>query len=254
MSDGLYSAMSGAMATSKQLDIVANNLANVDTTGFKKEKTVFGSQQPSVTFDLLELQAPETEMPPKILPLDKQNVVIGESYTDLTQGQLQQTGNPLDVALQGEGFFKIKTPNGMRYTRDGTFAISHNQQLVTQDGYPVLDDLNQPIELNQGAVTINSNGEVYQSGQRIATLGTIQFPKGTPLLKEGKNLWQGDPNKEQSASPIVHQGFLESANVNPVEEMVQLIQLHRSFELNSRVIETFGELNRKAATDVGRIG
>lgn len=254
MSDGLYTAMTGAMATSKQLDIVANNLANVDSAGFKKEKTIFKGQQPDVEFDLLELQAPETEMPGKILPLDKYNVVIDDTYTDFAQGRMEKSDNPLDLGLQGKGFFKVQGPNGVRYTRNGTFGISSQNQLVTQDGYPVLDDQNRAILLDKGAITINSNGGLYQGGERIAKLGIVQFQKQDELIKEGKSLWQGNPIQEQPSEAVVHQGFLESSNVNPVDEMIQLIQLHRSFEMNTRVLETYGELNRKAATDVGRIG
>ncbi|MBN2695420.1 flagellar basal-body rod protein FlgF [bacterium] len=255
MSDGLYTAMSGGMGTSKHLDITSHNLANIDTTGYKKEKTIFASQLAEIEFNLLEAQAKDVDMPQKVLPVDKHNVVVTETFTDFQQGVLKKTDNPLDLAIQGDGFFKIDTPQGVRYTRDGSFFLSKENKVVTSDGYPLLNKNNQSITLPNGKITINESGTIFSNNEEIANIAVVTFQNINTLSKEAKTFFsQTDQNQQEiEVNSTIHQGFLEGANVNPIEEMVNLISLHRTFEMNTRVIETFGELNRKAATDVGRV-
>ncbi len=255
MSDGLYTAMSGGMGTSKHLDITSHNLANIDTSGYKKEKTVFASQLAEIEFNLLEAQAKDVDMPQKVLPVDKYNVVVTETFTDFQQGVLKKTDNPLDLAIQGDGFFKVETPQGIKYTKNGSFFLSKDNRVVTSDGYPLLSKNNQPITLPNSKISINDNGTIFSNNEEVGDIAIVTFQNKDTLTKEAKTFFtQTDPNQQEIVSnSIVHQGFLEGSNVNPIEEMVNLISLHRTFEMNTRVIETFGELNRKAATDVGRV-
>ena len=258
MSDGgLYTAMSGGTATSKQLDITANNLANINTNAYKKDKTIFKEQLAKINFeDITQAQAEDAEFPPRVLPIDKHNVLVEETYTDFTQGMLEKTNNPLNVALNGKGFFKVNTPQGIRYTRDGNFIISKDGILVTSDGYSVLDENENEIELgNKKTITINENGSIYSDKQEVGKLATISFNNLASLKKIGKNLYeQTDKNATEIQSEAsVLQGFLESSNVNPVEEMVNLISLQRQFELNGKAIESFSETDKKATGDLGRV-
>lgn len=259
MSDGgLYTAMSGGVATSKQLDITSNNLANINTIGYKKDKTIFKDQLAKIEFENInEIQAPDVEMPPRVLPIDKYNVLVDDSYTQFSQGVLQKTNNILDFAINGDGFFKIKTPDGIQYTRDGSFNRSKDGLLVTSEGYPVLDDKEQEINLeNSKTITINENGTIYLDKNENSKLAIITFKDLTKLEKIGKNLFkQTNTNEQETESKAnIIQGFLESSNVNPVEEMVTLITLQRQFELNGKAIEGFSEMDKKATSDLGRIG
>lgn len=256
MSDGLYTAMSGGMGTSKKLDITSHNLANIDTTSYKKDKTIFKSQVPKVEFDLLDVQAEDVEMPAKVFHIDKHNVVVDETFTDFSQGSFKKTDNPFDIAIQGDGFFKIETPQGVRYTRNGTFAVSNDNKLVTVDGYKVLDENNNEITISGTNFKVNDSGTIFANDTEVAKLAVIEIDS-KQIEKTEKTFYKSinqniQENKAQNAS--LHQGFLETSNVNPIEEMVNLISLHRTFELNTRLIETYGELNRKSAGDVGRIG
>ena len=258
MSDGgLYTAMSGGMATSRQLDVTSNNLANIDTTSYKKDKTIFKEQLAKIAFDdINEVQAENADMPPRVLPLDKHNVLVDETFTDFSQGKLEKTDNSLDLAINGRGFFKVKTPNGILYTRDGSFHRSKDGILVTSDGYAVLDDNENEIELDGKTLVINENGSVYQGKNKISKLALVDFKNLDSLKKIGKNLYvQTDKNAvEIESNGIILQGFLETSNVNPVEEMVNLISLQRQFELNGKAIESFSETDKKATSDLGRIG
>ncbi len=259
MSDGgLYTAMSGSVATSKQLDITSNNLANINTTGYKKDKTIFKDQLAKIEFeDINEVQAENVEMPPRVLPIDKYNVVIDDTFTEFSQGMLEKTSNMLDIALNGNGFFKVKTPDGIRYTRDGSFTRSKDGLLVTSDGYPVLDENDTEIDLeNSKRITVNEDGTIYLDKNKNTKLSIKTFNDLSKLEKIGKNLFKQTNTNEQEtdSKATVLQGFLESSNVSPVEEMVNLISLHRQFELNGKTIESFSEMDKKATSDLGRIG
>jgi len=259
MSDGgLYTAMSGGVATSKQLDITSNNLANINTTGYKKDKTIFKDQLAKIEFDdINEIQAKDVEMPPRVLSIDKYNVVIDDSFTEFSQGMLEKTNNMLDIAINGNGFFKVKTPEGIRYTRNGSFRHSKDGLLVTSDGYPVLDENDTEIDLeNSKRIVVNDNGTIYLGENKNTKLSIKTFKDLSRLEKIGKNLFKQTNKNEQEieSNSTVIQGFLESSNVSPVEEMVNLISLHRQFELNGKAIETFSEMDKKATSDLGRIG
>jgi flagellar basal-body rod protein FlgG len=249
MNAALWAAKTGLDAQQTEMAVISNNLANVNTTGFKQDRAVFE--------DLLyqnQTQAgadtSQTTQSPSGMSIGT-GVQVMATEKDYSQGSLTQTGNPLDVAIQGQGFFQIQMPDGtLAYSRDGTFQTNAQGQLVTSSGY-----LMQPgITVPQGAqsVTIGSDGtvSVTLAGQSAATqIGQLQlanFINPAGLTPIGGNLLEqsaasGSP---QTGSPgtngfgTLTQGDLESSNVNVVEELVNMIQTQRAYEMNSKAIST----------------
>lgn len=253
MNAALWAAKTGLDAQQTEMAVISNNLANVNTTGFKQDRAVFE--------DLLyqnQTQAgantSQTTQSPSGMSIGT-GVQVVATEKDYSQGSLTQTGNPLDVAIQGQGFFQIQMPDGTTaYTRDGTFQTNAQGQLVNSSGYLV-----QPgITIPQGAqsVTIGSDGtvSVTLAGQSAATqIGQIQlanFINPPGLQPIGQNLLtqtaaSGSP---QTGSPgtngvgTLAQGELESSNVNVVEELVNMIQTQRAYEMNSKAISTVDQM------------
>lgn len=246
---GLYTAASGALVAQSQADVIANNLANVNTSGFKRT--------------LLQVQsAPEMglyrhQMDPSGNPRGTASTAfvgslgLGAQVMDtpavFEQGTLGATGNPLDLAIQGNAFFAIQTPQGVRYTRDGQFGQDPTGRLVTMDGSPVLGT-NGPVQLQQnaGAVQIDQNGNVTQGGRLIDTVALVQFGDLTQVRPEGDNRFIASnaalPSRVTTGSTI-HQGYLERSNANVVRSMVDLITAQRWFEANQKVIQTQDQAN-----------
>jgi flagellar basal-body rod protein FlgF len=253
---GLYTAASGALVAQSQADVIANNLANVNTSGFKRT--------------LLQVQA-APEMGIYRLQRDPSSGVTGGAPSDsfvgalgtgaqvldtpavFEQGVLATTGNPLDLAIQGNAFFAIQTPQGVRYTRDGQFSEDPAGRLVTMDGDLVLGN-NGPIALQQnGAVQIDQNGQITQNGRAVDTIALVQFGNLTQLRPEGDNRFVASnaalPARTAAGSTI-HQGFLEKSNANVVRSMVDLITAQRWFETNQKVITTQDQANQWAIETV----
>ncbi|MBI2265178.1 MAG: flagellar basal-body rod protein FlgF [Armatimonadetes bacterium] len=252
---GLYTAASGMMVQMIRTDTIANNLANVRTSGFKRELSMFRAIP---TQNIIRINDKETTGPPPATAFDPRpfigtmgtGVRFEENFTDFQQGTLETTGNPTDLALQGDGFFVLQTPRGLRYTRDGHFRLGSDRSLVSSEGYPVLG-LNGPIVLGEGQLAVTTDGQLTQDGQPIATLRIAGFPDKKSLRKEGHNLFvAGAP--EQAAAPAVHQGAVEGANVDMIHSMVSLIEAFRAYEINQRVVTAEDEMTGRAVNDVGR--
>ena len=217
-------------------DMISNNLANINTTGFKRD---------DVVFDILETGFNEA------LPLDQ--------FTDFNQGDLKSTGNLLDFAISGEGFFTIESTEGQLFTRNGHFSISDEGMIEDSFGNRLLGNSG-PIEvLGQngvpGKIRITEKGEVMVDGDIINKLLITNFEDKHELEKIGNNLFK--PNEGVTGEPIettgIVQGFLESSNINPVSEMVNLIDMHRQFEATQKVMRTFDEISNDAINDVGDV-
>jgi len=240
---GIYIAASGMLAESVRQDIIANNLANATTTGFKRSDVVveqFGEML------LSNLGEPGT---PPVGSLSTGSQVNGVRVVD-GQGKLRATDNPLDLALAGNGHFAIATPEGVRYTRDGSFALDAAGRLVTKDGSAVLGE-GGPITLGPGEVKIAADGAVTQGGQ---TKGRLRITVLAPdsIRKEGDSHVNGTP--QGGADVQVRQGFLEASTVNVVGEMVELIRVMRSFEANQRAARAHDEALQQSVTRVGSVG
>jgi flagellar basal-body rod protein FlgG len=244
MNSGLYAALSGNLAAMRKLDIVANNLANASTTGFKKDRLAFQS---------LLAGASTAPLPPGS-PTDAP-VLSGEIfYTDYSAGSVKNTGNPLDLALGGDGFFVVNTPQGRAYTRNGSFSRDVSGKLVTSEGYEVLGG--GPIEIRGSLVEIDSEGKVMVDGSQVGTLDIVDFPKPYALQKTGNSLFvptNPAAAPEPVTSAIVHQGFVEDSNVNTVQEMVQMIETNRYFETCAKVVKNFDDVTSKAVNELARV-
>jgi flagellar basal body rod protein FlgG len=180
---------------------------------------------------------------------------IGEEYIDFAEGALQETSNPLDLALQGNGMFRVETPDGERYTRDGRFLRDADNNLVTVDGFYVLDDAGQHIELPDGDVAVAADGTITVNGEEVAQLGIGVFENPeTELQHTEGNLFTGPADSTGEDVPRVVQGYLESSNANPSQLMTQLVEVARSYEAAQKLVQNHDELVGKTIASLGRIG
>jgi flagellar basal-body rod protein FlgF len=239
---GLFAAASGMLADQIRQDVIANNLANATTAGFKGDVAV-GEAFP----DLLVSQL-QTGAQVGTLGLGSH---ISQISTNDKQGALRQTGNTYDLAVAGSGWFSVQSANGPAYTRNGTFTIDAKGQLVTADALPVLDDGGRPITIGDGKGSIAPDGRVSVDGRQIARLALTALDPAR-LHKLGDNLYTGTAQKGVDPGRV-EQGFLEGSNVNSVKEMVDLISTMRSFEASQKAVQAQDETIGKAVNDVGRI-
>lgn len=244
MSNAIYLGASGAVLQQLRLDTISNNLANVDTAGFKKELALFRMPEAG---DPQGLATPAETGEPAMLPY--------MNRTSFAQGPLKVTGNPLDIALEGKGFFTVETPEGERYTRQGHFMLDGENQLVTPDGYPVLGE-GGAIAIGEGTVTVDGEGNVAVDGQIADRLRIVEFEQPHPLQRVGSTLFQNvNPDAEgaEAEQTTVVQGSLEMANTDVVTAMTQMIESHRLFEAYQKVIQTTDDMDKRASTTLGRI-
>ncbi len=256
MNLSLYSAATGMEAQQLNLNTIANNLANVNTPGFKRSK---------IEFQDLLYQKPRAagtdsgggNLVPTGIEIGNGSRVASTSKI-FTQGQLTQSGEKLDVAIQGDGFFEIQRADGtIGYTRDGSFKLNAQGQVVTVDGLPVLSGF-QPIPSGASAVAIGQNGQVSvetANGTTSFRLTMTRFANPSGLRSMGSNLYEetGASGAPETGAPgesgygTVMQGYIESSNVNIVEEMVNLITAQRAYEINSKSIQTSDEMLQNVA-------
>jgi flagellar basal-body rod protein FlgG len=231
-------AAMGAFRQQTRMDhLIANNLSNVQTVGFKREVPVFQTilSKTSERF---------------------QNIQRDTVRISFLQGSIQKTGNDLDLAIEGEGFFKVKTPNGVRYTRSGNFSLNRDQVLITANGFPVLGQRGNEITLTGRKIGVGSNGSVMADGNEVDQIAVVSFPDLNVLQKEGHTLLtNANPKQEEIKAPgsQVVQGALEASNVNAVNEMINLLDSYRTYESCLKIIQADNALDSKAANDVGRV-
>ena len=241
----MYSALSGNLAAMNRLDVISNNLANVNTPGYKKDKMSFeGLLAGSVN-------------PPAVPQGMTADPVLqkGNIYIDYSAGPTSQSGNPLDLALDGDGFFAVTTPEGIAYTRQGNFRASVDGTLVTVDGYPVQGAGGAAIRIQGSRIEIDSIGGVTVDGTQAGAISVVDFEKPYALTKIGNSLFVSvDPQAiPRTGKARIQQGHIEGSNVESVSEMVQLIETNRYFEACSKVIKGFEDMSIKAANDLGRV-
>lgn len=245
MNSGIYSAVSGSLAAMQRLDMISNNLANVNTPGYKKDKLSFEG--------LLAGSVSPPDVPQGMTAdpvMQKGNVFI-----DFTAGPTTQSGNPLDLAIDGDGFFAVTTPDGTAYTRQGNFRTSADGTLVTADGYPVQSSGGGPIRIQGSHVEIDSRGGVTVDGTNVGTISLVDFDKPYNLTKTGSALFV-QPDQQAAPQPgksQIQQGHLEGSNVESISEMVQMIETNRYFEACSKVIKGFDDITAKAANEIGKV-
>jgi len=249
VSDGIYVAMSGAKARSRQLETVANNLANIDTIAYRKQRTAFKEYLGRLKGPVAK-QSPDAKMPDEIsVPVDLSHVVVDENSSGVTPGRLQQTGDPLHLGLEGSGYFVLNTIGGKRYTRDGSFLRSSDGYLVARDGSTVLGKKG-PIRLPDGQVQIDHDGNVSVDAKKIGTLLLVDFALPEKLIRQGANRYKTNQSP-MKVKPTVHQGWLEESTVNPLKEMVDMIAAHRGFDALQQAIQSYKEMDTRA-NEIGR--
>jgi len=245
MDSGFYSAFTALAARMQSLDLVANNLANVNTTGYKAEKEFYKAFAASLGNDRLT----------KVNQAVNNYGVLGGERIDFTPGSLDKTGSDTDLGIDGSGYFAIQTKAGVRYTRNGNFSFNAQRQLVDGAGNPVLGDQGEPIQVPSGKLTVSTDGTVSVNGAIVAKLKIVDFPPGTPLDPEGNADFVAPPDSEKPAtSAQVRQGVLESSNSNPISSAVELIDLQRTAEMMQRALSIFNtDFNQTAVQDLPRV-
>ncbi len=265
MSEAIYTAASGAAAQQMRLELLANNLANVDTAGFKEDNAVFSAFLPGMA-PAGTTQATGASAPLLVggmLPLPANyHATFGEARTSFSQGALKSTGNPLDLALEGEGFFVVQTPQGQRYTRRGSFALNEEGTIVTSDGHPLLGDAG-PIQIepqNQNLqaldLQVDEEGNLLAGGEMLGKLQIVAFDAPYPLRKaEGVLFVSEDPLLvgRKAEKVTVRQGQLEMANVEAVRAMIEMIEVLRVYESCQKMMRTVDDATGRAINDVGRL-
>jgi flagellar basal-body rod protein FlgG len=245
MVNGLYTARNGMMLLQEMMDNTTHNLSNANTMGFKKSLMASIAQVDISRNDELKLHQDEDHQ-------------MSENYIDYSQGSLIQTENPFDLALENSGFFEVETPNGIRYTRNGSFTRNGMGDLVTLQGYKVLNTERSPINLDEATdFSVSAAGKVYVDGKEYAKLSIVDFEnKRTELGREGYNLYYSKVNTEpqQAVNAAIKQGFLESSNISVVDSMVEMIRFQRNYEANQKSVTSEDETLQKAVNDVGRVG
>jgi flagellar basal-body rod protein FlgG len=252
---GYYSAAAGMVTQFNRLDTIANNLANVNTVGFKEDNNIVGDFMRLLKGARDELpNANHTVEGAKFLnrAMTKSPQIV-DSYTDFSVGNMQSTSNPLDMALTKEGlFFAVKTPNGIRYTRDGSFSLNDEGKLITKQGYEVLPEDYQTgntisFGTSDAIIEVDKNGQILTNLPNSVQFGTqSKLFIGQPdnlrmMVKEGDNLYRYDGNAEVeniTASDALRQGFIEKSNVNAVKMMTQMIETNRLLGMYQKAMST----------------
>ncbi len=234
-------AASGIQARMESLEMLANNIANQAAAGYKSDREFYSlfTGQPA-------LDSPSRATLP----------VIKRQWTDFTQGTLTPTGNSLDMAISGNGFFAVAGPSGTLYTRNGHFDMSPDGTLQTADGFAVLDPDGSPIVVNPALpLELGKDGSIEQEGAPVAELGLVEFGSPDALRKAAGTYFQADATAQPSPakSAEVHQGKLESANFQPAEGAVRLVSVMRQFEMLQKAVQLGAEMNRKAVDEVARV-
>mgnify|MGYP006281379483 CR=1 FL=1 len=236
----ILAATSSMLARMRELEITANNLSNVNTPGYKRDRyfaNILDQQQ--------RIQAGTGFMQDGVYLED-------QSRVDLSQGPLDETGNPLDLGINGSGFFVLEDEvQGEVYSRSGDFMMDDSRYLITSSGRRVLGE-GGPVRIPPGNLTVSGNGEILVDGKYVDQLRVVVPDETQDILKQGNCEYLFTINPDERPGEIV-QGFIERSNVNPVESMVRLVTLQRDFDTNQKVIQSLDGINKIAANQVGKL-
>jgi flagellar basal-body rod protein FlgF len=280
---GLYTGASGMSAQQVRLDAISNNLANVDTDGYKRDVAVHKSFAElllrRVNDDGVMLNPfGSGDMAPVVGKIGT-GVENNEVFTEHEQGALKQTQNDFDLAMDGPGFFSVQTPSGERYSRSGAFVLGKEGFLETKEGYPVLG-LNGPIQVKANNFKVDKDGNVYVNTdfqddpfrlvsreendwkglQKLDSLKIVDFQKDRFLAKQGSSLWRATEESGEARTlaegsrPKISQGYVEASNVNPVLEMVRMIEVNRAYEANQKSIQSEDSMLGRLINETARVG
>ena len=254
---GLYTSALGMAGQMKRMDTVANNLANADSPGFKRDVVVTQSFT-----DVMMQRIREYEMrgfnTTNITGPASLGIIVSSVHRDFSAGSLQPSGNPLDLAINGAGFFEVAfaDPSGevtTMYSRSGSFTLGENGMLMTMGGHPVLNESGNPIIIPNGEIAVHNNGAISVNGTIIDTIRIVDFEDPATLRAFGDNLYTTtDASIETPFMGSIIQGYLETSNVNIVREMVEMIALSRAYEANARMVSIADQTLGQAVNEIAR--
>ncbi len=257
MEKGLYVSVSGSMAQERAMDVIANNLANVNTPGFKSDNLLFEAY-------LQESSNPKADLP-TTQEIDQGHfskrihdstyMIASKSYVDFSQGNLKPTGNMYDLSLNGDGFFSVMTPEGERLTRGGTLAVGAGGELTNTAGNPFLDISGNKITVGRDNFTVNEEGSIFSKTDNrfLGKLRIIDIADKSVLAKRGENLFESlAPEQTVESKATVSQGHIESSNVNPMTEITRMITAVRTYEAFQKSIQSHDEMDSRLINNVGR--
>jgi flagellar basal-body rod protein FlgG len=255
MNRGVYPILSGALAHERRMQIFANNMANVNTAGFKQDEQAFKAIFPPRHAAILPAGA-DGGLAQQIMarPLGATERAFAAPHrmkTTFEPGRIRVTGNPLDLAIQGSGFFEVKTPQGVRYSRNGMFSLDNQRRLVSNLGYPVMGARGE-IKIPPGKLEISPQGAIKVDDRPVAAIKIVEFPDNQMPVKFAEGLFVSDKGTVVK-NPLLQVGHIEESNVNAIGEMVKMIQGMRSYESTQRLIQTLDRMAETAIQDVGRV-
>ncbi len=234
-----YIALSRQVTLFREINLTANNIANINTPGFKKQSMLF-----------VEHLNKAGEAKDTISQVNDYS-----SYRDNTQGALRKTDNQLDLAIQGDGFFVVKTPEGQKYARAGNFTLNNQREIVTKDGYQVMGD-GGPLVIQEDAYDINitKEGTISTNSGDVGKIKLVTFKNLNNIVPIGNNLFEATKDKETAVlNPSIQQGMLEQSNVQPVLEMSRMIEIQRMFEMTQNLVRSNHDLQRNAIQQLTRV-
>lgn len=246
MISGMIDAVRGCLKEELRMDVISSNLANASVVGFKKDRISFQEFFAGVQAGRQAAKSESSEL------VDKSLIRI---KADHAQGDIRITGNSLDLAIKGKGFFKVQTPEGIRYTRRGNFILDGQGSLITQEGYKVLGT-GGSFTVNGTSISVDGQGGVKVDGSTVAQIDVVDFTNYDGLMKTGNGLFRNFSQTAEVPPPAdtrVEQGYLELSNVNIVEEMVGMIHSLRAFESYQKAMQTIDGLNQRAVNEVSRL-
>jgi len=248
MNRGLYVAGTSMITNRQKMDVIANNIANSTTTGFKEDTMVSQSFSDMLLSATNEMNVVNSTR--EVGPFNT-GIHVDAVYTDFETGPITSTDSKTDMAIEGNGFFVVNTPDGIRYTRDGSFGIDAAGFLVTQGGNRVLGT-NGEIYVGDGELSVNTAGDIFVNGERTNSFRIDNVADLNSLRKEGNNLYVGDGAAINDGYAI-RQSALEASNVDIISGIVDMMTVYRNYESSQRVIQIIDSTLGKAVNDIGRI-
>lgn len=255
MNRGIYPILSGALAHERRMQVFANNMANVNTAGFKQDeqafKAIFPRPQAAIPAIGHAAGLAQQIMARPLGVTERAFVAPHLLKTTFEPGRIRLTGNSLDLAIQGSGFFEVKTPQGTRYSRNGMLSLDNQRRLVTNLGYPVMGTKGE-ITIPVGKLEITTQGDIKVDDKPIATIKVIEFPDDQMPQKFTEGLFISNKGKV-AKNPQIQVGHIEESNVNSIGEMVKMIQGMRNYESTQKLIQALDRMAEAAIQDVGRV-
>ncbi len=260
MLNSIYTPLSGAVAQERVLELIANNLANMNTSGFKGDR---------VSFTLLEPEPEknyQTPLPPANYKVDLEQlqyrrgdeiayVGVADVTRDNTQGPAVQTQNPTDLMIEGDGMFAVHTPEGVRYTRNGSMSLNRDGVMMTKEGFPVMGEKGDIVVRSTG-FQVNDRGEVWQDGQMVDRIQLFKVDDDSALERAGNNLFHygGSPEGLKVVqNGNMRQGYIEGSNVNAIKNLTDMIMAHRSYEAYQKTVNNFDQMMQKSSNTIGEV-